>query len=790
MVETLAKPSLNPPSSSTTTVTLDVQGMKCAGCVAAVERQLNKQTGVTSACVNLITQVAVVTYEDNQIKPESIAQKLTDTGFPSSLRSQEANFTAESRQKSLERWQQERKSQGKTLWIAIILLIFSSLGHLNHITEVNLPFIQDIRFHFVLATLALLFPGRQLILDGAKALRQGMPNMNTLVGLGTVSAYLASCIALFWPQLGWQCFFDEPVMLLGFIFLGRTLEGQARHKAASALETLMTMQPQMAQLMGKESDFSQEGIEIPVEQIKIGEWVRVLPGEKIPVDGDLVKGQTTVDESLVTGESYPVLKKEGEGVMGGTLNLSGAILVKTTKIGKNTALSQIIASVEAAQTRKAPIQKWVDQIAGYFSYGVMTIALITFLFWQFVGTRLFPDVLQLGMTHHTETTLNTPNSPLLLSLKLAIAVLVVSCPCALGLATPTAILVGTGIGAERGLLIKGGDVLEKVAHLKTIFLDKTGTITQGCPIVTQYIPLSNITADSLLQIAASVEQGTIHPLGQAIQRAAKQKHFPLLSAQNFHTEVGLGVSADIEGERFFLGNEAGLEYHQISLDAIADHPLRQTDQTLVYLANQREVKGIIALKDKLRLDTQSTLKKLKKMGIELVLLSGDQKKVVAEIAKELEILPFFAQIRPDEKAKIIQQFQKEAPSNRVAMVGDGINDAPALAQADIGISLQNSSQLAIETADIVLINGNLSDLVTVIKLSQATFNKIRQNLFWALGYNLIAIPIAAGLLLPSLGWMMSPSLAAGLMAMSSVTVVTNALFLRHEFAQEKTVKMK
>ncbi len=413
MVKALPKPPSPQPSPEVTTVTLDVQGMKCAGCVAAVERQLKQQSGVVSACVNLITQVAVVQYAEGTVNPENLAQKLTDTGFKSELRPASENTLGEATRKASQRRQAESQQNLKELWIAAILLVFSGLGHLDHLGGPSIPLISDIRFHWALATLALIFPGRDLIIEGAKAFWSGMPNMNTLVGLGTVSAYLASCIALVFPQLGWECFFDEPVMLLGFIFLGRTLESRARHRASAALESLVALQPPTARLISHNDPNANDTLEIPVEQIKVGEWVKVLPGEKIPVDGQVVNGQTTVDESLLTGEAYPVIKRDGDEVIAGSMNLSGVIFIQTSKIGQNTTLAQIVASVEDAQTRKAPIQKLADTVAGYFAYGVMTIALITFLFWQFIGVNLFPDVLSVENSHSIDMVMTQTQSPLL-----------------------------------------------------------------------------------------------------------------------------------------------------------------------------------------------------------------------------------------------------------------------------------------------------------------------------------------------------------------------------------------
>ncbi|ACK71563.1 copper-translocating P-type ATPase [Gloeothece citriformis PCC 7424] len=790
---------VSPKSETTTTqpelatAFLDVKGMKCAGCVKAVERQLTNNPGVVSACVNLITEVAVIKYTPAEIEPETIAAKLTAVGFPSEPRSRESQKIGGAYHSVTQRHAEEKQQQIKGLTVAAILLLFSTIGHIHHLGGPSIPILSNIWFHWGLATLALLIPGRPIFIDGWRGLRHGMPNMNTLVSLGTGSAYLTSFIALVFPQLGWECFFDEPVMLLGFILLGRTLEARARGRASAALEALVALQPPVARLIGDPNSFESSGIEIPVEQVQVGEWLRVLPGEKIPVDGEVVAGQTTVDESMVTGESIPVAKLPGDGLIGGTLNLSGAIALKVTQVGEDTTLAKIITSVEEAQTRKAPVQQLADTVAGYFAYGVIIIALLTFGFWEFIGTKIFPEVMtqiSLGMGHQMSMSqMAIAPTPFLLSLKLAISVLVIACPCALGLATPTAILVGTGIGAERGLLIKGGDILEKVHQLDTIVFDKTGTLTVGHPQVTDCISVSDLTSTELLQLAATVESGTTHPLGTAIIEAAQKEELPFIKAEQFYTKAGLGISAIVEGKSVLLGNQQWLEENQINLSELIKtqaQSLLNAGKTVVYVAKEGNLAGLIALQDPLRTDAQDTVKQLQQLGLQVILVTGDQPEPAQAIASQVGITQVFAQIPPQEKANIIKSLQVgkgEQKPQIVAMVGDGINDAPALAQADIGIALHGGTQVAVETAAIVLMREQLKDVVHSIQLSLATFNKIRQNLFWALGYNVIAIPIAAGILLPNFGFVLSPALAAALMASSSILVVTNSVLLHRQFSR-------
>ncbi|TVQ42065.1 MAG: cadmium-translocating P-type ATPase [Gloeocapsa sp. DLM2.Bin57] len=731
------------------TVALDVRGMKCAGCVKAVERQLTQNPGVVSACVNLVTEIAVVEYTPELIKPETIAQNLSDRGFPSQLRSSVNENRLKADQELLARNNRLQREQFWQLITAAVLLLFSTIGHLQHHLGWHLPLLHNIWFHWALATLALIIPGREIIIDGARAFWYKMPNMNTLVGLGTLSAYLASCVALLLPNLGWECFFDEPVMLLGFIFLGRTLEGRARGRAFAALSGLMALQPEVANLITVNDP--DNGIKIPVEQIRIGEWVRVLPGERIPIDGEVIQGETTVDESMLTGEVLPVVKKPGDEVNAGTINHSGVITLRVTRTGSQTNLAQIIALVETAQMQKAPMQRLADTVAGYFAYGVMAIAAVTLTVWLMVGASL------------------------LLSLKLAIAVLVIACPCALGLATPTAILVGTSLGAQHGILIKGGGVLEQVHRLKTVVFDKTGTLTLGKPTVTACLPLTEgIDSVELLRLAASVERGSNHPLAKAIVEASQQQELILDAATDYQTNPGLGVKAKMGGEMIYLGNQEWLTQQGINIEDNLDLP--QT--SLVYVAKENTLLGAIALEDCLRSDAQTTIAQLQNMGLTIVLMTGDRPTVGEAIASKLGINQVFAEVKPQQKATLIESLQ--ANHQVVGMVGDGINDAPALAQADVSITLGGSSDIALETADIVLISAQLKDVITAIKLSRATFNKISQNLFWALGYNLIAIPIAAGVLLPRYQISFTPALAAACMAFSSVIVVSNSLLLRYK----------
>lgn len=798
--------------TSPTMVTLVVEGMQCAGCVRTVEKKLQQQPGVISASVNLVTEKALIAYQPQAAEPHQLSAVLTQAGFPSQPQTDAQSSPSESDPREANRRQLIDSIQ--KMAIALSLVILSGIGHLSEWTGWTLPGLSGIWFHWGLATLALLGPGRSMLIDGWRSLWQNAPNMNTLVSLGTVSSYSASLVALLFPGLNWECFFDEPVMIVGLILLGRTLEQQARGRATLAFRSLLALQPTVARWLPHPLQDQSQSIEIPVEQVQVGTWLQVLPGEKIPVDGEIRVGQTLVDESMITGEPLPVAKGVGDRVTGGTLNQSGVITLWVTQTGTHTTLSQIIQLVEAAQTRKAPIQRLADTVAGYFTYGVMAIAALTFLFWYGWGTH-FWSTADLVPTMHLHQAANgfqsifghqgglaavsSAPSPLLLSLKLAIAVLVVACPCALGLATPTALLVGTSLGAERGLLIRGGDVLEQVQALDTIVFDKTGTLTTGQPVVTDYWltpepPLARqSTPEQLLQIAATVESQVKHPLSQAIQQAAQAQALALLAGTDFHFEAGAGVAATVADQRVYLGSQDWLSQQGIVLppgDQARAKALATAGHSLVYVAIAGQFAGGIAVADTLKPDAIATLADLRSLGLTIKILTGDHRQAATTLGTALDLDPadVLADVRPAEKAAVIAELQ--AQGHRVAMVGDGSNDAPALAQADVGIALSSGTDVAIETAQIVLIHGPgltesapLQAVAAALHLSRATFRKIKQNLFWAFAYNLIGIPIAAGILLPTWGILLSPAAAGAMMAFSSVSVVTNSLLLRYALPQ-------
>lgn len=773
-----------------------VQGMKCAGCVQSVEKALGQNTGVISASVNLVTEKAMVLYQADRVLPNVLAITLTDLGFPTQVEDSDPTQTGldtDTIQTNLQRLQQ--------IGIAATLVILSAIGHLHQFLPLHIPVLGTLWFHWGLATLALMGPGRRMIYDGWQSWRRNMPNMNTLVSLGALTAYGASCIALWVSQLGWECFFDAPVMIVGLVLLGRTLEEQARGRATAALQTLMNLQPAIARRIADPDQTPLCTDLIPVEQVQVGTLLQVLPGDKFPVDGLVRLGHSLVNESMLTGESLPVEKSLGSLVMAGTLNQSQSLVIEATRTGKETALAQIVQFVEAAQTRKAPIQRLADRVAGYFVYGVMAIAGLTFIFWAFIGTHLWPEVLHLAHSDSVHALAAGPESAngLLLSLKLAIAVLVVACPCALGLATPTAIVVGTSMGAEQGLLIRGGDVLEAVHHLDTIVFDKTGTLTTGIPSVTHYW-LNDAAKDSmpspehLLQIAASLEINAHHPFSVAIQAKAQEVKLDILDVTDWSSHLGLGLSGVVAQYSVCLGSPAWIETQGsviLEQDRQQARALATQGHSIIFVSVDGQCIGGIAIQDSLRPDALETVKALSQQNLQVLMLTGDQQLTAEAIGRSLGLRneAIYAEVLPTDKAKIIQALQAEG--KKVAMVGDGINDAPALSQANVGIALSSGTDVAIETAEIVLM-GDLSrsapqlmDVVKAIALSKATFHTIQQNLFWAFAYNALGIPAAAGVLLPAFGLLLSPAAAAALMALSSVSVVTNSLRLRSQSLEFK-----
>ncbi|XP_052210348.1 copper-transporting ATPase PAA2, chloroplastic isoform X2 [Diospyros lotus] len=794
-------------------VLIDVTGMMCGACVSRVKSILSSDERVESAVVNMLTETVAVRLKPVEIQEdvvEDLARRLSECGFPSKRR-----VSGMGVQEKVSKWKEivekkeallvENRNKVTFAWTLVALCCGSHASHVLHSLGIHIAhgsLWEVLHNSYVkggLAVGALLGPGRDLLFDGLRAFTKGSPNMNSLVGFGSIAAFVISAVSLLNPELDWNAtFFDEPVMLLGFVLLGRSLEEKARLKASSDMNELMSLLSTQSRLVVTPSGCNSSNdsvlcsdaisIEVPTDDIRVGDTLLVLPGETIPVDGIVLAGRSVVDESMLTGESLPVFKEEGLTVSAGTINWDGPLRIEASSTGANSTIAKIVRLVEEAQGHEAPIQRLADKIAGPFVYSVMTLSAMTFAFWYYVGTHIFPDVLLNDIA-------GPDGNPLLLSLKLSVDVLVVSCPCALGLATPTAILVGTSLGAKQGLLIRGGDVLEHLAGIDTVALDKTGTITEGKPSVSALATLVHDECE-LLQIAAAVERTASHPIAKAIITKAELLNLNIPSAKGQLTEPGFGSLAEVDGHLVAVGTLQWVHerFYQkadladiMNLEQILMHPSSdgisssEHSKTVVYVGREGEgVIGAIAISDNLRHDAVYTINRLSQKGIQTILLSGDREDAVATIANAVGIGSEFihASLAPQQKSGIISTLQ--ASGHRVAMVGDGINDAPSLALADVGIALQigNQENAASNSASIILLGNKLSQLVDALDLAQATMTKVHQNLSWAVAYNVVAIPIAAGVLLPKFDFAMTPSLSGGLMALSSIFVVTNSLLLQ------------
>ena len=769
---------------------LEIDGMKCGGCVHAVERRLTEQHGVSGVAVNLLTRTAAVGLDPHTpADPRQLTAALQGIGFSARLRDQGQTMASPSLNQGW--W-----SRWRRLMVALVLMAISSLAHLATARQWDVPLLDSMVFHGLVATVALAGPGRTILTGGWLALRHGIPTMDSLVGLGMTSAYGSSMVALLWPAMGWPCFFDDATMLLSFVLLGRFLEERARRRTGLALRQLMDLQPETARLLvGPEATTAEphrllacNHRSVRAAALREQDRLLLLPGDRIPVDGTILAGCSSLDLASLTGEPLPVEVSAGDQVTAGCRNLTGPLVVKVEQAGAETSLARLVQLVEQAQSRKAPIQRLADQVAGRFCYGVLALAAATLLFWWLWGGQRWPTVLATSIQAHGHggTSMNTP---LGLGLQLAIAVLVVACPCALGLATPTVVSVATGRAAKAGLLFRGGDVLETAARLDTVVLDKTGTLTIGRPLLQAVVPSpawqqedGNAEAREtlLLQWAASLEQQTQHPLAHALIQAAQEQQIPLLLVQDSYTEAGLGVQGIVAGEMLGLGRPDWLEQQGLTMDPSLRDYLReweQAGQAVMALANTTRILGLLTVADPLRQDAPVTMARLQAMGLKLRLLSGDRRPAVEHLAHRVGLgsRDVIADTRPQGKGQVIEQLRTQGYC--VAMVGDGINDALALACADLGIAVGTGTQIAQDTADLVVMGEGLSGLADALLLARATMAKVRQNLFWAFAYNSLALPLAMGLLLPSLGWVLLPSLAALLMAISSISVVTNALLL-------------
>ncbi|MDA0718433.1 MAG: heavy metal translocating P-type ATPase [Cyanobacteria bacterium] len=741
--------------------------MKCAGCVRAVEQRLLDQPGVRQASVNLLTRTAWVDLASAEADQGALLEALADLGFQARLRSSEVEFFSRRERLRARNWWQ----QWRQLVMALVLLLVSVLGHLPGAG------LGALWIHALVATAALMGPGRTILVRGIKGALAGLPSMDTLVGLGVLSAYGASLVAFLWPHTGWPCFFNEPVMLLGFVLLGRFLEERARFRTGRALEQLAELQPDTALLL-----FG-DGPPRPVRVggLRPGDRVRLLPGDRVPVDGVVLEGCSAVDVSGLTGEPLPLQAAAGSELAAGSLNLEAPLVLEVSRRGVDSAIARIIYLVERAQARKAPIQTLVDRIAGRFTLMVLALAVATLLFWWLIGTEIWPQVLNSPhpAAHAGHGVLGaSADSPFALALQLAIAVLVVACPCALGLATPTAITVGAGRAAREGLLFRGGDAIETAARLQAVLFDKTGTLTLGRALVAAVEPLADLDADRLLQLAASLEVGSRHPLGQALLQEAQRRDLALFELDDSHTTAGEGVAGLVAGRRLRVGRLAWVEPAP-SAELLARQALLECQgaSVLAVADDQLGLLGLVSINDQPRPDAEAVLAALRGMDLELGMLSGDRREPVQQLGRRLGLAEaeLAWELRPEQKLERILQ---HPAYGSLAMVGDGINDAPALAAADLGIAVGTGTQIAQDSADLVVMGEQLDGIVRALLLARLTMAKVRQNLAWAFGYNLIMLPLAAGALLPGFGVLLTPPLAALLMALSSITVVANALLLQ------------
>jgi Cu2+-exporting ATPase len=772
-------------------VLLDVEGMKCGSCVRAVEQRLRQQPGVRQVSVNLLTRTAWVDLEPRGEGVEPLLASLKSLGFEARPRDEGSVALSRREQRLRQSWWQ----QWRQLVTALLLVLLSSLGHWAEVAGATWPgslrTLQAPWVHGLIATVALAGPGRLILLTGFRNALAGQPSMDSLVGLGMGSAYLASMVGWLWPASHLPCFFNEPVMLLGFVLAGRFLEERARWRSCRAIEDLAALQPDEALLILEDAPPRK----VRSGGLRPGDRLLVLPGDRLPVDGVVRGGSSAVDRSALTGEPLPLEAEAGCELEAGCLNLEAPLVVEATRCGQQTAIARIVRLVETAQARKAPIQGLADRVAGRFTPAVLLLALATFLFWWLWGPTLWPWVLEpIAPTHggHGGHGLMAGGmTPFSLALQLAIAVLVVACPCALGLATPTAISVGSALAARSGVLFRGGDAIEMAARLGAVVFDKTGTLTVGRPMVTALEPFpavdlpdgrTDVEALWMLQLAASLEQQSRHPLAHALLQEAQRRSLPLLAVEDSRTHPGQGMEGRLAGlaDPLLVGRLPWLLERGLSLPAAAEailarEPLARA--TLIGVGQGQRLLGVIAIEDQPRGDAALAVRALRQQGLAVGLLSGDREASVRHLASGIGLREEEVawSLRPEQKVEALERWRRHGP---VAMVGDGINDAPALAAADLGIAVGTGTQIAQDSAAVVVMGDRLLDVVRALSLARRTMAKVRQNLLWAFGYNLIVLPIAAGALLPALALRLTPSLAALLMALSSITVVVNALRLQ------------
>jgi len=743
---------VSPKTSDAPRLDLPVKGMHCAACVDKVERALRSVPGVTDATVNLATERARVELGP---EPAALGQLRDAVAAAGYAIPEEIAVTPESREREQAERAREIARLGVKLVVGALLAVPVLLGSMTDLFPWAPAWLRDPRLLWLLTTPVQFWVGGQFHVAFLRELRHRTTSMNTLVSIGTNAAYFFSVAVTLWPHAfmaaGAMPYFEASALLMTFLVLGRWLEARARGGTSEAIRRLVALQPRTARLAepGGERD-------VPIGEIVPGDLLRVRPGERIAVDGLVVEGASSVDESMLTGESLPVERGPGAPVVGGSINRTGTFTFRATRVGRDTVLARIVRLVEEAQGSKAPIQRLADRVASVFVPVVLGIAALTFAAWMLWG----------------------PAPAFFHALTNAVGVLVIACPCALGLATPTAVMVATGRGAELGVLIRSAEILELLHRTHTVVLDKTGTLTMGRPVVTAVVPAAGIEADLVLALAAAVEQGSEHPLGEAIVTAAKSRGLALPPVREFRALPGQGVEALIERGRVLLGNRRLMDERGVELgDALAEpaRRLAQGGQSVVYVAVAGEPHGLIAVADVLRPEALAAVAALRGMGMDVIMLSGDAQSTAAAIARQAGIDRVHAEVLPEQKATEIRRLQ--ADGRLVAMVGDGINDAPALAQADVGLAMSSGTDVAIEAADVTVMRDDLRGVIAAIELSRRTMRIVKENLGWAFGYNLVLVPVAAGMLYPIWGIQLSPILAGLAMALSSVSVVTNSLRL-------------
>ncbi|KDE48577.1 ATPase P [Geobacillus sp. CAMR12739] len=725
---------------ATEKVTLDIEGMTCAACATRIEKGLNRMEGVTIAAVNLATNSAVVEYKEGVTSVEDILEKIKKLGYKGQIRNEEQDDAG--------RKEERLKQKQRQLAISIILslpLLYTMLAHMPFAIGLPMPqLLMNPWFQLLLATPVQFYIGGPFYVGAYRALRNKSANMDVLVALGTSAAYVYSLYEAFRtlgnPEYMPRLYFETSAVLITLVLVGKYFEALAKGRTTEAISKLVSLQAKEATVIR-----NGEEMKVPLEEVVIGDTILVKPGEKIPVDGTVISGASSVDESMITGESIPVDKKEGDYVIGATMNTNGVLTIRAEKVGKDTALVNIIKIVEEAQGSKAPIQRMADVISGIFVPIVVGIAVVAFMIWYFFAAP----------------------GDLAKALEAAIAVLVIACPCALGLATPTSIMVGTGKGAEQGILFKGGEYLERTHQINAVLLDKTGTVTKGKPEVTDVL----VFREDMLDYAVSAESASEHPLAHAIVEYGKKQAISMKPLEHFSAITGHGIEAVIDGKTVLIGTRKLMKDRAVGISQCENRliELEKQGKTAMLVAIDGQLAGIIAVADTVKESSKEAIQTLKQMGIDVYMATGDNQRTAEAIANEVGIEHVYAEVLPENKANIVEELQKQG--KRVAMVGDGINDAPALAKADIGMAIGTGADVAIETADVTLVGGDLRHIPKAIELSRQTMKNIRQNLFWALFYNTIGIPVAAfGLL--------EPWIAGAAMAFSSVSVVANALRLK------------